>query len=100
MVSLSRVIDMYFRRLYNLRTDSDMTHQQVADFLVCNRQVYARYKRGLREVPVSMLIKLSKLYNTSVDYILDLNDNKTTSNKLIIIENQYKKHSALAECFL
>lgn len=78
MVSLSRVIDMYFRRLYNLRTDSDMTQQQIADFLVCNRHVYAKYKRELREVSVSMLIKLSKLYNTSVDYILDLTDNKTT----------------------
>lgn len=65
---------MFFQRIYNLRTDHDMTQQQVADYLVCNRQVYARYEQGKREIPVSMLIKLAKLYNTSTDYILGLTD--------------------------
>lgn len=63
---------MFFKRLYELRTDHDMTQKQVADYLVCNRQVYARYENGLREIPVSMLIKLSKLYGVSTDYILGL----------------------------
>ncbi len=65
---------MLFERIYNLRIDHDMTQQQVADYLVCNRQVYARYEHGKREIPVSMLIKLAKLYNTSTDYILGLAD--------------------------
>ena len=66
---------MYFKRLYDLRNDNDLTQQQVADYLMCNRQVYARYERGLREIPVSMLIKLADLYKTSVDYIVDKTDN-------------------------
>ena len=65
---------MYFKRLYDLRIDNDLTQEQVAEHLTCNRQVYARYERGLREIPVSMLIKLAKLYNVSVDYILGIND--------------------------
>lgn len=63
---------MYFKRLYELRTDNDLTQQQVADYLMCNRQVYARYERGIREIPVSMLIKLARLYKVSTDYILEL----------------------------
>lgn len=66
---------MYFKKLYDLRIDNDMTQQQVADYLMCNRQVYARYERGLREIPVSMLIKLADLYKTSVDYIIGRTDN-------------------------
>ena len=66
---------MYFQRIYNLRIDNDLTQQQVADFLVCNRQVYARYERGLREIPVSMVIRLADLYKTTTDYILGLSDN-------------------------
>ena len=65
---------MFFKRIYDLRTDNDLTQQQVADYLVCNRQVYARYEQGKREIPVSMIIKLAKLYNTSADYILELKD--------------------------
>ena len=65
---------MFIRRLYDLRTDNDLTQQQVADHLTCNRQVYARYERGIREIPVSMLIKLADFYDTSVDYILGRTD--------------------------
>ncbi|MBR5239937.1 MAG: helix-turn-helix transcriptional regulator [Clostridia bacterium] len=63
---------MYFQRIYELRVDHDMTQQQVADYLTCNRQVYARYEKGLREIPVSMVIKLAKLYHVTVDYLLGL----------------------------
>lgn len=66
---------MYFKRLHDLRNDNDLTQQQVADYLMCNRQVYARYERGLREIPVSMLIKLADFYKTSVDYIIGRTDN-------------------------
>ena len=65
---------VFFKRLYDLRIDNDMTQQDVADYLTCNRQVYARYERGIREIPVSMLIKLAKLYNVSTDYILGLDE--------------------------
>lgn len=65
---------MYIKRLCDLRIDNDLTQKQVADYLVCNRQVYARYERGVREIPVSMLIKLADLYKTSVDYILGRTD--------------------------
>ena len=63
---------MFFKRIHDLRVDNDLSQQQVADYLMCNRQVYARYERGIREIPVSMLIKLAKLYNVSADYILEL----------------------------
>ncbi len=66
---------MFFKRLYELRIDNDLTQQQVADYLTCNRQVYARYENGIREIPVSMLIKLANFYNTSVDYIVGRTDN-------------------------
>lgn len=66
---------MLIKRLYDLRIDNDLTQQQVADYLMCNRQVYARYERGLREIPVSMLIKLADFYKTSVDYILGRTNN-------------------------
>lgn len=65
---------MFFKRLYDLRIDNDLTQQQVADYLMCNRQVYSRYERGLREIPVSMLIKLAEFYKVSTDYILGLKD--------------------------
>jgi transcriptional regulator with XRE-family HTH domain len=67
---------MIFQRLENLRIDSDKTQQQIADFLVCNREVYRRYEKGIYEIPVWAVLKLSEFYNTSVDYILGKTDIK------------------------
>ena len=66
---------MYFKRIYDLRIDHDLRQIDVAKHLICHPKVYARYERGVREIPVSMLIKLAGLYNTSTDYILGLTDN-------------------------
>ena len=65
---------MFFKRIYDLRIDNDLTQQQIADYLMYHRQVYARYERGIREIPVSMLIKLAQFYDVSTDYILGLKD--------------------------
>ena len=67
---------MYFKRIYDLRIDHDKTQQDIADYLQCNRQVYARYERGLREIPVSMLIRLAEYYGVSADYILGISKRK------------------------
>ena len=61
---------MQFRRIKDLRVDHDMTQQQVADRLCCQREVYRRYESGVREIPVSYVIELAKLYNVSIDYML------------------------------
>ncbi len=68
---------MYFRRLEDLRTDHDKTQAEIAEYLFCQREVYRRYEKGSRQIPVNMLIKLSQLYNVSTDYILGLTDIKT-----------------------
>jgi len=66
---------VFFQRLKDLRIDHDKTQQEIADYLHCNREVYRRYEKGTREIPVWALIKLSDLYQTSVDYILGLTKN-------------------------
>ena len=68
---------MYFKRIGELRIDNDKTQQEIADMLSCNRQVYARYERGIREIPISMMIQIANYYNTSIDYIVGLTDYPT-----------------------
>lgn len=65
-----------FVRIRNLREDSDKTQKEIAEYLFCDQSLYSKYERGLRDVPVAVIIKLAKLYNTSTDYILGLTDNK------------------------
>ena len=39
---------------------------------MCKREVYRRYEKGVREIPVWALVKLAAYYGTSTDYILGL----------------------------
>ena len=65
----------YYRRIHDLREDHDLTQQQVADYLGMKQPQYFRYESGIRVIPTDILIALSKLFNTSVDYMLELTDN-------------------------
>ena len=67
---------MKFRRIRDLREDSDYTQQQIADQLFLTRSVYRRYELGDREIPVWALIKLADYYQTSTDYILGRTDRR------------------------
>ena len=66
-----------FVRIRNLREDNDKTQKEVAEYLFCDQSLYSKYERGQRDVPVGIIIKLAKLYNTSTDYILGLTEIKT-----------------------
>ena len=63
---------MYFKRIYDLREDHDVTQKAVAEYLNMQPNVYRRYEKGQREIPVWALIKLSEYYATSTDYLLGL----------------------------
>ena len=66
---------MKYERIRNLREDKDLTQQQVADMLFVNRRTYAAYENGVNSMTPETLIKIAKLHNVSVDYLLELTDN-------------------------
>lgn len=72
---------MIFKRLEDLRIDSDNTQEEIAKILNCQREVYRRYEKGIHEIPVWAIIKLSDFYGTSIDYLLNQTDEKTPYSK-------------------
>ena len=62
-------------RLRDLREDNDLTQRELAEKLHISQNTYSQYENGVRQLPIEMLIRLSKLYNVSTDYILRLTDN-------------------------
>ena len=57
-------------RIKDLREDSDLTQQQLADFLHIKQNTYSQYENEHRQIPIDVLIKLARFYKTSVDYLL------------------------------
>ena len=67
---------MYFQRISELRKEHNLTQQDVANLLHCQREVYRRYEKGIRDIPVSSILLLANYYNVSVDYILGETDKR------------------------
>ena len=65
---------MMYKRIRDLREDSDLTQKELAKALNCSQQVYSNYELGQRDIPTDILIKLSAFYKVSVDYILGITD--------------------------
>lgn len=61
-------------RLKDLREDSDLTQQTVADYLHIKQNTYSQYESGKRQLPIDILVKLAEFYNVSTDYILGLTE--------------------------
>jgi transcriptional regulator with XRE-family HTH domain len=64
-------------KIRDLREDNDFTQQQIADYLKCDRSLYSKYEREVRDVPLDLMVRLAFFYNTSVDYIVGLMNEKT-----------------------
>ena len=67
---------MYLRRLKDLREDKDLKQKDIANILKFKQQQYSLYETGKRDLPFELAIILAKFYNTSLDYIAELTNNK------------------------
>ena len=69
------VMKVVYPRIRNLREDRDWTQQKVADLLFINSRTYSTYETGTHNMTPEVLVKLSAIYEVSVDYLLGLTDN-------------------------
>lgn len=63
-------------KLKELPEDSDLRQIDVAKHLNVLQNTYSQYENGQRQIPMNLLVELAKYYNTSVDYIVELTNDK------------------------
>ena len=73
---------MYYKRIRDLRSDKELTQEQVGQMINVPQRTYAYYETGERMIPPQVLSSLADLYGVSVDYLLNRTDNPIASNKI------------------
>ena len=108
MVKLSKgVISLINNRIQEIRELSGLTLDEFAESIQIGRTTLYNYESGKNPIPSTVLIKISKTYNVSADYILGLSPDKYVSleqfstdiekiqvelaNELMIVQEIYKK---------
>lgn len=70
------VMNMYYRRIRELREDSDKLQKDIAKLLNTTQQHYSKIENGATEITADRVVILAKYYGVSADYILELSDEK------------------------
>lgn len=68
-------------RLKDLREDNDLYQKDIAKILNISQTGYSKYETETNDIPTTILIKLALYYETSIDYILGLTNDKTIQYK-------------------
>ncbi len=65
-----------YPKIRALREDQDWSQTTLASQLGMSQTGYSKYETGENDIPTGILIQLAKIYHTSVDYLLDLTDER------------------------
>ncbi|WP_316636502.1 helix-turn-helix transcriptional regulator [uncultured Ruminococcus sp.] len=84
------------KRLKTLRIESGLTQQQVADRIWVNKASISSYELSTRLPSYEVLIKLSKLFNVSTDYLLGI-ENKVKANSIVDVSGLTEKQIVLLQ---
>lgn len=61
-------------KLRELREERSLSQKEIAAHLNIKQNTYSQYETGKRQLPIDVLTKLAKFYETTTDYILGLED--------------------------
>lgn len=61
---------MMKNRIRDLREDHDLTQQKVADAIGITQRKYSYLETGVQPLTDEILVRLSRFYQVSIDYLL------------------------------
>lgn len=67
-------------RFKELRIKNNLTQMDIAKYLGITRAAYTNIENGKRETDYKTLDKLARLFNVSIDYLLQFSDEKKEFN--------------------
>ena len=93
---------MFLNRLRVLRDNAELTQKELADLIGVSRSVYSKIETGQQEPTLTQLIALAKIFNTTTDFILNVDDRDDSGDYLDLLQtlefkNIFVEHHLLSE---
>lgn len=67
-----KMISNFTKNLKDERIRRNFTQKEIAEILKITRQQYSLYETGQRTMPLEQIVKLAKLYDISIDYLVGI----------------------------
>lgn len=70
-------------KLKELRKNSALTQKQIADVLGIDRSTYSYYENGKASPSLAVLMRIAKVFNVTLDYVIYGDDSKTVQANVL-----------------
>ncbi len=74
-------------KLKELRKNSALTQKQIADVIGIDRSTYSYYENGKASPSLEVLVKIAKVFNVTLDYIIYGEESKTVQPVSVLTDN-------------
>lgn len=71
-----------YNRLKKLRENYSFTLNEISKELNISVELYTKYENGKTTIPINILSKIARIYNTSIDFIVEDTDEQKPHKKL------------------
>lgn len=76
------------KKIAELRKERNLSQSELAEKIGVSQQTISKYEKGIREPDISTLLSLSKIFNVSIDFLLENNVNKLSNNFSISVDER------------
>ncbi len=86
-------------RVRELRNEKGFSQEELAGRINVSQQTISRIEKGETQIPVDILVHLSKMFHVSADYILKLSDTRMTAESRIEVERSIERNREFCLAF-
>lgn len=86
-------------RVRELRNEKGFSQEELAGRINVSQQTISRIEKGETQIPVDILVHLSKFFHVSADYILKLSDTRMTVESRIEVERSIERNREFCLAF-
>ena len=86
-------------RLRELRKKRHLTQEELGEIISVTQQNISKYENDIYEIPTDVLIKISRYFNVSIEYLLGVTDIKRDMAGQVIVNKTLDEYYDLIESF-
>ena len=86
-------------RIKEMRNGRHLTQEELGEIIGVSQQTFSRYEKQEVLMPVVVLVRLSRYFNVSTDYLLGLTDVKRNLNQQVTVEKTIDEYYNFIEVY-
>lgn len=86
-------------RIKDLRKSRHLTQEQLGDIISVTQQNLSKYENDVYEVPLDVIVKVSRFFNVSIEYLLGMTEIKRDLAGQVLVNEALDEYYDLVESF-